>query len=100
MLAHPGVPAPGPRLALVVRSWVGLAETTALTWLETRAIPRTELEAQLVHDFMALAAVTAAYDPETRRTVVRIVAQEPADGVLGELIARLTPHTPLTHQAR
>lgn len=93
VLAHLGVASPGPRLALVVRSWVGLAETTALTWLETRAIPREELEAQLVHDFMALAAVTAAYDPETRGAVVRVVAQEPADGPLGELVTHLASLT-------
>ncbi|GAB2822082.1 TetR/AcrR family transcriptional regulator [Streptomyces daliensis] len=89
MLAHLGLEDPGPRLALVIRSWVGLAETTALTWLEARAIPRAELELQLVHDFMALAAVTAAYDQEAADTVRRIAAQEPADGPFGELLERL-----------
>ncbi|MGI5352048.1 TetR/AcrR family transcriptional regulator [Streptomyces sp. CA-250714] len=89
VLAHLGIDAPGPRLALVVRSWVGLAETTALSWLEARAVPREELEAQLVHDFVALAAVSAMYDAETRDVVRHILAQEPGDGPLGELAEHL-----------
>lgn len=85
VLAHLGVDAPGPRLALVVRSWVGLAETTALTWLDGRALPRRELEVQLVHAFMALAAVTAVHDDETAEVVRHIVRQEPHDGPLADL---------------
>ncbi|MFG3256102.1 TetR/AcrR family transcriptional regulator [Streptomyces sp. NPDC048172] len=94
VLDHLGVASPGPRLALVIRSWVGLAETTALTWLEKRAIPREELELQLVHDFMALAAVTSAYDPETREVVRSVIAHEPADGPLGDLAAHLATLVP------
>ncbi|MBA0050116.1 TetR/AcrR family transcriptional regulator [Streptomyces sp. AJS327] len=89
ILTHLGVRAPGPRLALVIRSWVGLAETTALTWLEDRSLPRAELELQLVHDFMALATVTAGYDEETAAVVRRVMAGEPADGPLAELASRL-----------
>lgn len=89
VLAHLGTGSPGPRLALVVRAWIGLAETTALTWLDGRAVPRAELELQLVHDFLPLAAVAAAHDAETRAVVDHIVAQEPADGLLGELLGRL-----------
>ncbi|MGW8376471.1 TetR/AcrR family transcriptional regulator [Streptomyces sp. ODS28] len=88
-LNHLAITDPGPKLALVVRSWVGLAETAALTWLDGRAIPRGDLELQLVHDFMALAAVTAAYDEETAETVRRIIAQEPQDGPFGDLLERL-----------
>ncbi|MDK1474074.1 TetR/AcrR family transcriptional regulator [Streptomyces sp. 549] len=90
LLAHLEVSDPGPRLALVIRSWVGLAETTALTWLDGRSIPRAELELQLVHDFLALSAVTAATDEETAELVRRVIAQEPADGPFGELTSRLT----------
>ncbi|EST38069.1 hypothetical protein N566_09375 [Streptomycetaceae bacterium MP113-05] len=95
VLSHLGVDAPGTRLALVVRSWVGLAETTALTWLDGRAVPRRELEVQLVHDFMALAAVTAVHDEETASVVKRIVGQEPHDGPLSDLVTgllALLPH--------
>ncbi len=95
VLSHLGTTAPGPRLSLVVRSWVGLAETTALTWLDGRVVPRGELEVQLVHDFLALAAVTAVHDEETAAVVQRIVGQEPHDGPLGDLVTgllALLPH--------
>lgn len=100
VLTHLGLRAPGPRLALVVRSWVGLAETTALTWLEDRAIPREELELQLVHDFMALAAVTATHDPETREAVRAVVAGEPADGPLADLVQGVAALLPPASQHR
>lgn len=89
LLAHLQITSPGPRLALVIRSWVGLAETTALTWLEGRSIPRAELELQLVHDFVALAAVAAVSDPETAGTVQYILAQEPEDGPFRSFVTRL-----------
>ncbi|MFD9338051.1 TetR/AcrR family transcriptional regulator [Streptomyces sp. NPDC060028] len=89
ILSHLEVEEPPARLALVVRSWVSLAETTALLWLDGREIPRAELELQLVHDFAALAAVSAAYDAEMAGILVRILAQEPADGPFGELVGRL-----------
>ena len=62
ILAASGGGGPPARLELVVRSWMSLAESTALIWLDGRRIPRAELEIQLVHDFAALAAVSAAYD--------------------------------------
>ncbi|WP_405531751.1 TetR/AcrR family transcriptional regulator [Streptomyces avidinii] len=82
------------RMELVVRSWVSLAESTALIWLEGRRIPRGELELQLVHDFAALAAVSAAYDVEMAGILVRILADEPADGPFGELVGRLVSLVP------
>ncbi|MFD7895441.1 TetR/AcrR family transcriptional regulator [Streptomyces sp. NPDC059568] len=90
IVAHLGVGRPPARLELVVRSWVSLAETTALLWLDGRRIPRAELELQLVHDFAALAAVSAAYDEEMAAILLRIVADEPADGAFGDLVGRLT----------
>ncbi|MFF0554933.1 TetR/AcrR family transcriptional regulator [Streptomyces sp. NPDC020472] len=94
ILAHLAVEEPGARLELVVRSWVSLAESTALLWLDGRRVPRAELELQLVHDFAALAAVSAAYDAETAEILVRILADEPADGPFGDLVARLTALAP------
>lgn len=94
VLAHLEISTPGPRLALVVRSWVGLAETTALTWLDGREIPRRDLELQLVHGFIALAAVTAAYDEETAAVIRRIVAQEPPDGLIADLVTNLLALVP------
>ncbi|MCT2590089.1 TetR/AcrR family transcriptional regulator [Streptomyces sp. N2-109] len=94
VLAHLGIAEPGPRLALVVRSWVGLAETTALTWLDGRSLPREELEIQLVHDFLALAAVTAMQDAETAGVVRAVLAQEPADGPIDGLVSEVLALAP------
>ncbi|WP_097911124.1 MULTISPECIES: TetR/AcrR family transcriptional regulator [Streptomyces] len=94
IITHLGVAEPPARLELVVRSWVSLAESTALIWLDGRRIPRAELEMQLVHDFAALAAVSAAYDQEMAGIVLRVLAQEPADGPFGELLARLSAFAP------
>ncbi|MGW7469603.1 TetR/AcrR family transcriptional regulator [Streptomyces xantholiticus] len=94
ILAHLGIDDPSPRLALVVRSWVSLAESTALIWLDGRRIPRAELELQLVHDFAALAAVSAAHDEEMAALLVRILADEPMDGPFGDLVGRLMELVP------
>ncbi|MGW1288975.1 TetR/AcrR family transcriptional regulator [Streptomyces sp. NPDC002586] len=89
MLSHLGVTDVPPRLELVVRSWISLAESTALIWLDGRRIPRRELEIQLVHDFAALAAVSAAYDQDMAALLKKMVKDEPADGHLADLIGRL-----------
>jgi AcrR family transcriptional regulator len=89
ILSHLGVTDPPARLELVVRSWISLAESTALIWLDGRRIPRAELEAQLVHDFAALAAVSAAYDEEMGALLRRVIEDEPADGPFGDLAGRL-----------
>ncbi|MFJ4913423.1 TetR/AcrR family transcriptional regulator [Streptomyces sp. NPDC088726] len=94
ILAHLGVEEPPARLELVVRSWVSLAESTALIWLDGHHIPRAELELQLVHDFAALTAVSAAYNGEMAGIVLRILAQEPADGPFGDLLVRLSALAP------
>ncbi|MBZ9643928.1 TetR/AcrR family transcriptional regulator [Streptomyces sp. PSKA30] len=90
IVAHLGVEEPAPaRLELVVRSWISLAESTALIWLDGRRIPRAELEVQLVHDFAALAAVGAAHDEELATLMRRVLKDEPGDGPFGDLVARL-----------
>lgn len=95
ILSHLDVQEPPARLQLVVRSWVSLAESTALIWLDGRSIPRAELELQLVHDFAALAAVSAAYDTGMASVVRRILSEEPADGPFGDLVGRLLSLAPL-----
>jgi len=89
ILSHLGIEDPPARLELVVRSWISLAESTALIWLDGRRIPRAELETQLVHDFAALAAVSAAYDEEMFALLRRMLKDEPPDGPFAELVARL-----------
>ncbi|WP_306327491.1 TetR/AcrR family transcriptional regulator [Streptomyces venezuelae] len=95
ILAHLGVTEPSARLELVVRSWVSLAESTALIWLDGRRVPRAELELQLVHDFAALAAVSAAYDADMAEILVGLLADEPADGPFGDLVTRLVALVPV-----
>ncbi|MFE7902111.1 TetR/AcrR family transcriptional regulator [Streptomyces sp. NPDC057424] len=89
ILSHLGVTDPPARLELVVRSWISLAESTALIWLDGRRIPREELESQLVNDFAALAAVSATYDEEMAALLRGIVEDEPADGPFAHLAGRL-----------
>ncbi|MEV8085896.1 TetR/AcrR family transcriptional regulator [Streptomyces nigra] len=89
ILSHLGVTDPPARLELVVRSWISLAESTALIWLDGRRIPRRELEVQLVHDFAALAAVSAAHDEEMGALLRGALADELADGPFTDLVGRL-----------
>ncbi|MEU2284015.1 TetR/AcrR family transcriptional regulator [Streptomyces sp. NPDC013178] len=89
ILSHLTVADPPARLELVVRSWISLAESTALIWLEGRRIPREELEVQLVQDLAALMAVSAAYDEELRKLLRPVLGDEPADGPFADLVTRL-----------
>ncbi|WP_338898663.1 TetR/AcrR family transcriptional regulator [Streptomyces sp. TG1A-60] len=98
ILSHLDVKDPPARLELVVRSWISLAESTALIWLDGRRIPREELEIQLVHAFAALAAVSAAQDEEMAALVHRMLADEPREGPFSGLVGRLV--TPLGNPDR
>ncbi|MFB7458012.1 MULTISPECIES: TetR/AcrR family transcriptional regulator [unclassified Streptomyces] len=89
ILSHLGIDQPPARLELVVRSWISLAESTALIWLDGRRIPRAELEVQLVHDFGALVAVSAAHDEELGALMRRVFKDEPAEGPFLDLVGRL-----------
>ncbi|MER6343722.1 TetR/AcrR family transcriptional regulator [Streptomyces sp. NPDC001595] len=89
IMAHLRITEPSARLELVVRSWISLAESTALIWLDGRRIPREELQSQLVHDFAALMAVSAAYDAEMAALIRRVLADEPADGPFNDLVTNL-----------
>lgn len=89
ILSHLRITDPPARLELVIRSWISLAESTALIWLDGRRIPRAELEVQLVHDFAALAAVSAANDDEMAAVLRDMYKQEPTDGPFTDLVGRL-----------
>ncbi|MFF9812619.1 TetR/AcrR family transcriptional regulator [Streptomyces sp. NPDC014006] len=89
ILAHLRVEEPPARLELVIRSWISLAESTALLWLDGRRIPRAELQTQLVHDFAALLAVSAAYDGEMGALLRQVLKDEPGDGPFADLVTRL-----------
>ena len=89
ILSHMKVEQPPARLELMIRSWISLVESTALIWLDGRRIPRTDLERQLVHDFGALAAVSAAYDDELAALLRESLSNEPGDGPFTDLVVRL-----------
>jgi hypothetical protein len=89
ILSHLDIKDPPARLELLIRSWISLAESTALIWLDGREIPRRELETQLVHDFAALMAVSAASDEDMAAILRQVIADEPADGPFGDLMGRL-----------
>ncbi|MEV6015283.1 TetR/AcrR family transcriptional regulator [Streptomyces sp. NPDC002667] len=89
IVSHLDVEDPPARLELVIRSWISLVESTALIWLDGRRIERGELEVQLVHDFAALAAVSAAYDPEVAALLRKGLSDEPGDGPFTDLVVRL-----------
>jgi AcrR family transcriptional regulator len=89
ILSHMKVEQPPARLELMVRSWISLVESTALIWLDGRRIPRADLERQLVHDFGALAAVSAAYDEELAALLRECLRNEPGDGPFTDLVVRL-----------
>ncbi|MEW1642194.1 MULTISPECIES: TetR/AcrR family transcriptional regulator [unclassified Streptomyces] len=89
ILSHMKVQDPPARLELMIRSWISLVESTALIWLDGRRIPRADLERQLVHDFGALAAVSAAYDDELGALLRESLKHEPGDGPFSDLVVRL-----------
>jgi hypothetical protein len=47
-----------------------------------------------VHDFAALAAVSAAYDPDMAAVLRGMLKDEPADGTFAELVGRLMTLAP------
>ncbi|MEU2581848.1 TetR/AcrR family transcriptional regulator [Streptomyces avermitilis] len=89
ILSHLKVTEPPVRLELVIRSWISLVESTALIWLDGRRIARGELEVQLVHDFAALAAISAAYDDELAALLRGVLRDEAPDGPFSDLVVRL-----------
>ncbi|GAA0462430.1 TetR/AcrR family transcriptional regulator [Streptomyces stramineus] len=92
VLTHLGVPEPGPRLRMTVRTWITAVEAASLIWLdEGKQPPVTELRDWLVEHFVALLTVTAAGDEQTARVTRAALALEPADGPVGRLARRVTP---------
>jgi AcrR family transcriptional regulator len=80
----------GPRLRLLVRSWVSVVETAALSWLdEGRAIPVAELVALLVDQFVALFAATAVHDGQCAGLLRTVFRDEGFSGPGARLAERL-----------
>ncbi|QKW21543.1 TetR/AcrR family transcriptional regulator [Kitasatospora sp. NA04385] len=89
-LRHLGVREAGPRLTLLVRSWISVVEASAISWLdEGRQIPVDSLCAWLVDQFVVMAAATAVRDAQTAEVLHGWLQLETADSPAGVLIARL-----------
>ncbi|MBB4983043.1 MULTISPECIES: TetR/AcrR family transcriptional regulator [Streptomyces] len=92
ILVHLGVERPGPRLGMLVRTWIAAVEAASLIWLdEEKRPPARELREWLVDHLVALLAATAAGDPETAEVVRRLLAQETPEGPVAALARRVIP---------
>ncbi|WP_369376360.1 TetR/AcrR family transcriptional regulator [Streptomyces sp. cg36] len=92
ILLHLEVRAPGPRLRLMVRTWIAAVEAASLIWLdEEKQPPLPELRDWLVDHLVALLTATAATDPQAAAVVRAALAMEPADGPAGLLARRVLP---------
>ncbi|MGA4839626.1 TetR/AcrR family transcriptional regulator [Streptomyces sp. G45] len=84
--------APGPRLRMMVRTWITSVEAASLIWLdEDKRPPAGELRDWLVEQFVAQIAATAGRDAQTADAVRRALRLERADGPVGELARRVLP---------
>ncbi|WP_329207457.1 TetR/AcrR family transcriptional regulator [Streptomyces sp. NBC_00683] len=88
----PGLQPAGPRLRMMVRTWIAAVEAASLIWLDEEKQPAApELRGWLVDHLIGLIAVTAATDAETASVVADLLAQETADGPVGRLAALVIP---------
>ncbi|MET7713143.1 TetR/AcrR family transcriptional regulator [Streptomyces sp. NPDC005407] len=92
ILVHIGVARPGPRLRMMVRTWIAAVEAASLIWLdEGKLPPAVELRDWLVDHLIALLAATAASDEETAEAVRGLLTLERAAGPVGVLARRVGP---------
>ncbi|TVL94116.1 TetR/AcrR family transcriptional regulator [Streptomyces sp. LX-29] len=92
ILLHLGVAAPGPRLRLMVRTWISAVEAASLIWLdEQKQVPVRELRDWLVDHFVALLTATAAGDRQAADVMRAALELERADGPAGSLARRVLP---------
>ncbi|POX41177.1 TetR family transcriptional regulator [Streptomyces sp. Ru73] len=92
ILHHLGAPEPGPRLRMMVRTWITAVEAASLIWVdEEKQPPLDELRDWLVDHFVALIVATSATDEETARIAAVVLAAETREGPVGTLVRRLAP---------
>ncbi|WP_438291701.1 TetR/AcrR family transcriptional regulator [Streptomyces sp. HUAS TT7] len=92
ILVHLRVGKPGPRLRMMVRTWIAAVEAASLIWLdEDKQPPLPELRDWLVDHLVALLTATAATDGQTAAVVRGALAHEPAEGPAGVLARRVIP---------
>ncbi|MEU2145302.1 MULTISPECIES: TetR/AcrR family transcriptional regulator [Streptomyces albovinaceus subgroup] len=91
-MAGAGEQPAGPRLRMMVRSWIAAVEAASLMWLDDGKQPTAaELRGWLVDHLIALLAATAATDPETAAVVNDLLALETSEGPAGQLAERVIP---------
>ncbi|GFH35798.1 TetR/AcrR family transcriptional regulator [Streptomyces pacificus] len=94
ILVHLGVPGSGPRLRLMVRTWIAAVEAASLIWLDEDKHPSAgELRGWLIGHLVALLTATAATDEETAHVVRELLALETPAGPVGTLARRVLPLT-------
>lgn len=92
ILVHLGVPEPGARVRMMVRTWIAAVEAASLIWLDEEKRPSAgELRDWLVDHLVALLAATAATDEETAGVVRELLALETPSGPVGTLVRRVLP---------
>ncbi|PAU46001.1 TetR family transcriptional regulator, partial [Streptomyces albireticuli] len=86
ILAHLAVGSPGPRLRMMVRTWIAAVEAASLIWLdEDKLLPAAEMRDRLVDHFVALLVATAASDGQAAAVTRAALELEAADGPVGRL---------------
>ncbi|MFF3320702.1 TetR/AcrR family transcriptional regulator [Streptomyces sp. NPDC002889] len=92
ILVHIGVADPGPRLRMMVRTWIAAVEAASLIWLDEGKQPAAgELRDWLIDHLLALLAASAATDEETAGALRGLIAQESGTGPVALLVHRLGP---------
>ncbi|MEU9606234.1 TetR/AcrR family transcriptional regulator [Streptomyces sp. NPDC048057] len=90
ILFHLGAVRPGPRLRMMVRTWIAAVEAASLIWLDEEKQPCVgELRDWLVDHLIALLAATAATDAETADAVGAMMTLESPTGPAAELARRV-----------
>ncbi|GAA2237691.1 MULTISPECIES: TetR/AcrR family transcriptional regulator [Kitasatospora] len=89
ILRHLAVAEPSAGLRRTVRAWIANAEITSLDWLTDRSVPREELQLQLVQEFVAALALTAAREPALALELADFFAAERPEGPTGQLVREL-----------
>lgn len=92
ILVHLGADRPGPRLRMMVRTWIAAVEAASLIWLDEGKQPAAqELRDWLIDHLIALLTATAATDTETAGAVTALLGLERAEGPVGVLARRVVP---------
>ncbi|MFD9127796.1 TetR/AcrR family transcriptional regulator [Kitasatospora sp. NPDC059571] len=89
ILRHLALSRTSPGVRRTVRAWIANAEISSLDWLSERAVPREELQVQLVQELVAALALTASREPALAVEFAAFFADEGPDGPSGALVRDL-----------